>query len=83
MMGRLDEHIAAVGKGQDASRLEAVDKIGRDMGIAAGDEPAIDVRSTQFRLQLSHAASNVLPSIGIDPWENMRSAGDDPHAVSD
>src|SRR5579871_3155075 len=71
LMGRLDQYVATVGKAQNASRLEAVQKIGRYVCVAPRDKPAIDMRRVQFRLKLRHAASNVGPGVGIDPWENV------------
>lgn len=81
MMRCFHQHIAGIGQGEQVPALQALDEIGRDVHIGAGDQIEADAALVEFLLQGGDPLANIRAAIWPDAGKNMRCAGHHANAV--
>jgi hypothetical protein len=74
-VGRFDEDIACIGKRQQVTRLQAGDKVRRDVHVGASHEMERDAFLIQRVLELLHGSTDFRTGIMIHTRQDVGRAG--------
>lgn len=83
MVGRLNEHITAVGQAQQMTRAQPRNKVRNNMVVGPSDEAKRNVMRTESRLQVLNGLPDLWSGIRVDARQDVWRTSQVRHTVGD